>query len=154
MPCLGHSFATILTGFHYRYIHSSLRCCHIQSNRCPSFGVPCGLPQLRVCHGFSIRHIPLLHSKTHAKPLRYTVAVQNCRWQYAMFSTVAGARSHVRSFLPLVSSYRHAVPLRFTVGRCATALASFGRRRYYLMLLVIIIECQKTHQNVSAMLEL
>ncbi len=54
MPCLGHSFATILTGFHYRYIHSSLRCCHIQSNRCPSFGVPCGLPQLQVCHGFCV----------------------------------------------------------------------------------------------------
>ena len=71
---------------------------------------------LAACHscGFVIVFVPkhnaLTTTKTYAKPLRLTVAVYRPLWRGSLFSTVAGARSHIRSFLSPMSSCRHAVP--------------------------------------------
>ena len=103
------------------------------SNQAAAFGPPAAynLACLAACHsyGFVIVFVPkhnaLTTTKTYAKPLRLTIAVYRPLWRGSLVSTVAGARSHVRSFLSPVSSCRHGVPLCYRVDKCATRLNFF-----------------------------
>lgn len=105
-----------------RFTTSFIHFSSVQSTRCPQFGVPCGLPRLRVCHGFCVSN----HRPEYNKNTRQTLASHCCclsPFHGFLASTVAGARSQFRSFLsPLAYG---GTPPGYSVAKCATQLCFF-----------------------------
>ena len=117
----------------FRFTTSSIHFSRIQSTRCPQFGVPC-VPATAA--GWSWFLNPGTRLDANQKTTPNPCILSSCLPPFhgSVATTVAGARSHFRSFLPPVASYRHASAANASRRTSVPpGYASFGRRRYYLL---------------------
>ena len=124
------SQATILTGFHSAALRPAFISVAFSPPAAYNFARLACLLRLRVCHGFEPTAQSLMMSKTHAKPLRFTVAVYR---RFTAHYPAPCRHSQPPSFVPLFGVFVGSLRCYATVWTSVPhGYASFCRRRYYL----------------------